>query len=132
MVDHGMTDSQIARALFVSTRTINHHMSSILAKLEVKTRTQAANKARQLLSGQPTLGTDHPTGRVIDAQSALISDHRPIIPAREAKSECNLSAVEGTPCLLEIPGGQAWASPARPDTGLCCFLIVPELLELSG
>jgi DNA-binding NarL/FixJ family response regulator len=57
MVDRGMTDSQIARALFVSTRTINHHISSILAKLEVKTRTRAAEKARQVLSGTPSLET---------------------------------------------------------------------------
>jgi hypothetical protein len=30
-------------------------------------------------------------------------------------------------CLADL-----WASPARPDTGLGCVLVVPELVELSG
>jgi hypothetical protein len=34
-------------------------------------------------------------------------------------------------CPIES-GSRVWASPARPDTGLRCLLIVPGLLELSG
>jgi DNA-binding NarL/FixJ family response regulator len=49
MVERGLTDAEIAKAMYVSTRTVNHHVSSILAKLEVGSRGEAARKATQLL-----------------------------------------------------------------------------------
>lgn len=44
----GCTDSQIADRLVISPRTVGHHVSSILAKLEVSTRREAASHARRL------------------------------------------------------------------------------------
>lgn len=42
LLAEGLTDAQIADRLFVSTRTVNHHVASILAKLEVTSRAEAA------------------------------------------------------------------------------------------
>ena len=42
------TNSQIARALFISAKTVNHHVSSVLAKLGVETREAAADMSRNL------------------------------------------------------------------------------------
>jgi DNA-binding NarL/FixJ family response regulator len=42
LVAEGMTDQEIAEALFVSRRTVTTHVSSILGKLEVETRAGAA------------------------------------------------------------------------------------------
>jgi DNA-binding CsgD family transcriptional regulator len=54
MVERGLTDADISRAMFVSTRTVNHHVSSILTKLDVKSRAEAVEKAAQLLASKPT------------------------------------------------------------------------------
>jgi DNA-binding NarL/FixJ family response regulator len=54
MIERGMTDAEIARTIFVSTRTVNHHVSSILIKLDVKSRTEAGKRAAELRHAQRT------------------------------------------------------------------------------
>src|SRR5262245_39336527 len=43
----GLANAEIAERLFTSTRTIDHHVSTILAKLDVRTRAEAVSHAFQ-------------------------------------------------------------------------------------
>ena len=44
----GRTDRQIGEALFITEKTASHHVSNILAKLEVRSRVSAATEAARL------------------------------------------------------------------------------------
>jgi DNA-binding CsgD family transcriptional regulator len=46
LVAQGLRDAQIAERLFLSEKTVHHHVSAILRKLGVSTRTQAAAQVR--------------------------------------------------------------------------------------
>ena len=46
LVAQGLRDADIAERLFLSEKTVNHHVSAILRKLGVSTRTQAAAQLR--------------------------------------------------------------------------------------
>jgi len=48
LVAEGMTNAEIAAAIFVSPKTVDHHVSAILAKLEVGSRHEAAELAATL------------------------------------------------------------------------------------
>jgi DNA-binding CsgD family transcriptional regulator len=53
LVAQGLTDRQIAETLFVSRNTVGVHVSRILGKLEVSTRTEAASLAYRTGLVQP-------------------------------------------------------------------------------
>jgi DNA-binding NarL/FixJ family response regulator len=42
LVAEGMSNGEIGRRLFISTKTVSVHVSNILAKLQVSSRTEAA------------------------------------------------------------------------------------------
>ena len=46
LLDQGMSNAQIGERLFVSAKTVDHHVSAILGKLEVSSRGEAAALAR--------------------------------------------------------------------------------------
>ena len=48
LVRAGMRNADIARKLFLTTKTVDHHVSSILRKLGVESRSQAAAEAARL------------------------------------------------------------------------------------
>jgi DNA-binding NarL/FixJ family response regulator len=48
LLANGSTNAEIAETLVVSTRTVDHHVSAILQKLNVETRRQASREAVRL------------------------------------------------------------------------------------
>jgi DNA-binding NarL/FixJ family response regulator len=46
LLNEGLSYAEIAERLFVSPKTIDHHVSAILSKLEVTSRGEAAALAR--------------------------------------------------------------------------------------
>ncbi len=50
LVEEGMTNEQIGRRLVISTKTVDHHVSAVLAKLGVATRREAARAAGSALA----------------------------------------------------------------------------------
>jgi DNA-binding NarL/FixJ family response regulator len=48
LVAQGLQNAEIAARLFLSQRTVEHHVAAILRKLDVRTRGQAGVKAARL------------------------------------------------------------------------------------
>ena len=53
LLAEGLPDREIARRLFISERTVHHHVSAVLAKTGVTSRTAAAREAARMGIGTP-------------------------------------------------------------------------------
>ena len=53
LVADGLRNREIADRLFLSTKTVDHHVSAILRKLGTRTRGEAAVRALQLGLARP-------------------------------------------------------------------------------
>jgi DNA-binding CsgD family transcriptional regulator len=53
LLEHGLTNGEIAARLFITEKTAGHHVSAIIAKLGARSRTQAASTARKMGIGAP-------------------------------------------------------------------------------
>lgn len=51
LIAEGLTDAEVAARLHLSSRTVGHHVSAVLAKLRVTSRREAARIARERRSG---------------------------------------------------------------------------------
>jgi ATP/maltotriose-dependent transcriptional regulator MalT len=47
LLGHGLTNAELAKRLFISAKTVDHHVSAILAKLGVANRSEAVQAARR-------------------------------------------------------------------------------------
>jgi len=53
LVAEGLRNAEIAHRLFVSPKTVDHHVSALLAELDARGRSEAAGQAGEIL---PSLG----------------------------------------------------------------------------
>jgi DNA-binding CsgD family transcriptional regulator len=56
LVAEGLRNADIAERLFVSAKTVDHHVSAVLGKLGARSRAQAAGRAAELLRAAPGRG----------------------------------------------------------------------------
>ena len=54
LLGEGLTNAEIAARLYISTKTAGNHVSNVLSKLHLRSRTEAAAFAVRYLANEPT------------------------------------------------------------------------------
>ena len=73
LLSQGLRNAEIAERMFVSLKTVEHHLSAIFRKLGVSSRMEAGNVARDLLGGE--------SGGALRAKSGVARQARWAVPS---------------------------------------------------
>ena len=88
LVAEGFSNRQIADSLFIAERTARTHVSNVLAKLDLASRTQAALWAVRM---GPGIGVRKSGGRPVSDSSAsnasAVADHAALVATRPAPAQ---------------------------------------------
>ena len=85
LIAEGLTNRQIGERMFLAEKTVKNYVSSILAKLGLERRTQAAVLASKLLSPESSRLTWRPGRSVLDElrlEWCVPVEHQPVRPGR--------------------------------------------------
>jgi DNA-binding NarL/FixJ family response regulator len=66
LLEGGLTNIELAEQLYLSVKTVDHHVSAILSKLQVTKRRDAVKRARELGgAAQPDRASFESQGRLL-------------------------------------------------------------------
>ena len=125
LVAAGFTNPQIAAALYISRKTAEHHVSNILIKLGVTSRTEAAAEAPRRLRSTPDnrgarwgtcpmcAGAPRPYGR---RMNRYLIERRLPAPASSPSDELQAIAQKSNEVLAGMAGGPSGCTATSPPT----------------
>lgn len=123
-----MSNAEIAQRLFISVRTVESHVSSLLRKLQVADRRELARAARGVLSdGGPAWPVQHPSASLPTPLTSFVGREEETAALVRALDEHRLVTAVG-------PGGVGKTRLAirvaeevqhRYDDGVCFVDLVP-------
>jgi DNA-binding CsgD family transcriptional regulator/tetratricopeptide (TPR) repeat protein len=74
LVAEGLADKEISERLFISKRTVHHHVSAVLSKIGVSSRTAAVRDAARMGIGTPAEALPRPTRAIPSAKPGISPD----------------------------------------------------------
>lgn len=74
LLSEGLADREISQRLFISERTVHHHVSAVLSKIGVSSRTAAVREAARMGIGTPAEALPRPTRAIPLAKPGISPD----------------------------------------------------------